>query len=974
MIKEINYTGHATEPSDYECQDGQLAISLNIISEDNQLKPIFQPKIIMQLEEEGDRVIFLHKTDTYAHYIVAPGDILQPAYAIDKQTKQKIELGYFTPENATAIGNVLILLDSNEANYFLFKDGAYKHLGNKLPEVSLAFALKAHPRLYSRHDGDGELIEIELEKPMFTDEQYNYMSTIMPDENQTQITNRVMAAVSKFLKQETLDNERFALPFFVRYAVTLYDGTTTLHSAPILMTPSTLGQPLVILKEYTVGGGKFNAKFDSMIVAADLQYRFLANGDYAQLTEWKDIVKSIDIYVSKPIYGYKQDGKIERFRDTQNKNDPYRKGTDNYLKNIFVGTFAKPEIDIDDDGTGISMKDLPGGSPNWYNTQDFQEKYYAEWKYQDIYMMYFNTASTTKQGTVLDIPRFTLEMPTLPESMSMEKEIEATHLFYKIASLELSDKTIEWQTLKIEEGTLQSLAVREELNDEYLSHDRRTFTDAFLYNSRLNLFGQKREPFCGFTAQAMFAYVNTHANVLFEEKQEDKLYNRYTTITFTEPQEYKIITEIREDCGTRVVKATYSGTMPLAQFCSDKGSDGIYSKQSWPAYFYYPNPKAKIMYIFGNEQCVYIIALKQHDFLNGAYARLDFNSARIDFRDHGIPINVPILNKDIVIDAKNKIYTSEVNNPFVLPAQYVNAVGTGEVLTCCAATKALSEGQFGQFPLYVFTTEGVWALEVAQDGTYSARQPVSRDVCINRKSVCPIDNAVLFATTRGIMIIQGSQTSCITDSIFSEAAYNVLQQLPHIDQLHEKLGHTVDTCMTVQPLRTFIADCQIIYDYIHRHIIIFNPVYTYAYVYSLKSKQWGMMYANFASTFNAYPEALAMNHHGSIISLSDTDADICRALYITRPLKLDAQNILKTISTIIQRGHFRRTDISTVLYASRDLYHWKLVWSSADSNLHGMRGTPYKYFRIAALAKLPADASISGASIEFITRMNNKLR
>ena len=36
MIKEIQYKGYATEPSDYECPDGQLATSLNLINEDNQ--------------------------------------------------------------------------------------------------------------------------------------------------------------------------------------------------------------------------------------------------------------------------------------------------------------------------------------------------------------------------------------------------------------------------------------------------------------------------------------------------------------------------------------------------------------------------------------------------------------------------------------------------------------------------------------------------------------------------------------------------------------------------------------------------------------------------------------------------------------------------------------------------------------------------------------------------------------------------
>ena len=43
MIKDIKYNGYTAQPSDYECSDGQLATSLNLISEDSQLKPLLQP-------------------------------------------------------------------------------------------------------------------------------------------------------------------------------------------------------------------------------------------------------------------------------------------------------------------------------------------------------------------------------------------------------------------------------------------------------------------------------------------------------------------------------------------------------------------------------------------------------------------------------------------------------------------------------------------------------------------------------------------------------------------------------------------------------------------------------------------------------------------------------------------------------------------------------------------------------------------
>ena len=363
-------------------------------------------------------------------------------------------------------------------------------------------------------------------------------------------------------------------------------------------------------------------------------------------------------------------------------------------------------------------------------------------------------------------------------------------------------------------------------------------------------------------------------------------------------------------------------------------------------------------------------------FLNGAFYFNGWdNPAQTVYEDIAVSTT-----EQRTIDLPNKIYTSEVNNPFQFPVLGINTVGTGTILGISTAAKALSQGQCGQFALYACTTDGVWALEVSSTGSFSAKQPITRDVCVNSDSITQIDSSVLFATDRGIMLISGSQTQCITDSIFSEAPFNVLD-LPCIDQLHSKLGHSTDACLPIKPFRQFIADCQMIYDYVHQRIFVYNPTiengspkYTYAYVFSLKSKMWGMVFTNLASTINSYPEALAMTLDNKLVSFSETDEQVCKGLYITRPLKLEAADVQKTISTLIQRGHFQRGDVGTVLYGSRDLFSWHLVWSSKDHYLRGFRGTPYKYFRIAGLATLTDGKSLFGASVNFETRNTNQLR
>ena len=374
--------------------------------------------------------------------------------------------------------------------------------------------------------------------------------------------------------------------------------------------------------------------------------------------------------------------------------------------------------------------------------------------------------------------------------------------------------------------------------------------------------------------------------------------------------------------------------------------------------------------------------MSQHQFLNGA---LYYNGYEPTFPD--IEISEEQFNhmrenasSDSNIELTGKIYVSEVDNPFLFTAKNIVTVGKGTILGICSAVKALSQGQFGQFPLYAFTDEGVWALEVSSSGTYSARQPVTRDVCNNAKSITQIDSAVLFTTERGIMLISGSNSQCISDSIDAALAFDI-DVLPRLTTL---TNDSIATAIDFVPFKTFLLNAKMLYDYTHQRIIVYNPNRQYAYVYSLKSKQWGLMMSSIKDSINSYPDALAMvtvpdgspSGINTVFNFSQTVTGNTpvNGLLITRPLKLDAPDLLKTIDTVIQRGYFRKGHVKTILYGSRDLFNWQLVYSSTDHYLRGFRGTPYKYFRIALLCSLTKDESIFGCTVQYTPRLLDQPR
>ena len=936
MIKELQYKGYATEPSDYECPDGQLATSLNLINEDSQLKPVFQPSELAELPS-GYKVVYIHDTNTFTHYILL-NTSTNKLYWIDEsiitdgavkpvssatietelaQTSPSRELYSFGSTeiyNVNGIGNTLIVLCDNGMHYLLWKGDTegYLYLGTHLPELPISFGLQGEMQRTDEFtlEFDNLSWETKTKDGGGSYESYNEFT----DENKKKITSQVLAKVNKFIADRSTNKGKFIYPFLVRYAYRLYDGSLTMHSAPVLMVCSTSCAPIVMWRHLYGDKGLNRADVRVVGMLHSLDYAVINQSELDLVKNWSDIVKSVDIFVSKPIYTYDQNGECDKFFNY----DEYG-----------------------DEAWGYSIC-------KHTNQAADTTKYPVRYQKKDmgyLYQMTFDKDNLDKRlGGILGLPR--------KDTSTVKEDIRNCSNFYFLESIKLDQLTTTRTLINIEEDYLQSLVNREVMTDDYDSHDKIMPRYAFGYNSRINLANLRKKLFEGFNAGAMLPH--TDGYVIF---WTDSLSTAFDSKIIT-----SVFVYIKQDGKDIVVH----------------GVAGVFGYNNPVLFLYYPNVNAYKAVItawdyFGT---FYEVPLERHSFLNGSFYYGGWND--LEKRVY----NSPVVSSDAerTIEIPNKIYTSEVNNPFHFPVLGINTVGTGTILGISAAAKAMSQGQFGQFPLYAFTTEGVWALEVSSTGSYSARQPITRDVCINTDSITQIDSSVLFATDRGIMLISGSQTQCITDNIFSEAPFNVLD-LPGIDQLHAKLGHSVDACLPMQPFLAFLAGCQMVYDYVHQRIFVYNPTkvngspkYTYAYVFSLKSKMWGMVFSDLASTINAYPEALAMTHDNKLVSFSETDEQVCKGLYITRPLKLEAADVHKTISALIQRGHFQRGDVGTVLYGSRDLFSWHLVWSSKDHYLRGFRGTPYKYFRIAGLATLTYGKSIFGASVNFEPRHTNQLR
>lgn len=930
MEKRIDYTGVTAAPSDYLCADGQLAAAMNLVYEDGSLSPAGIPEDVFSLAP-GQDVIHIHRTATYEHYIILHGRLLY------WRTKDNAELHTIVESEAdiksvNTIGNTLVVFTTESIEYYLWKDTGYTYLGNKMPEMLLSFGLKNHfynnVKVY-----DGTSTTLKLPRSFKLSDKY----TTNFEQNNEYLWNKALATINKALAEaeEKLGGGRFFFPFLIRYAYRLYDGTLAMHSAPVLILPSAGNSPIVRVTRFagsedTVTDVEMGVEFS----ACSLDFRSMIKQEtYELIKQWGDIIKSVDIFVSAPIYTYDQS-----------------------LSSYFGTTFVKEgaSASFPANATTYTVSKLE-------NVSDKQTNYKAYYQKES----YHNLTWLAKENDEHSPSEIQISLDLLniryKDAKDVIQQIRDCGLFYFLKSYEIGEMDpssfisdtyeITYKDVDIPEGYLASLVTREVMTDDYKSHNTRTAENSFVYNSRLNLSGISEIPFEGFDRAG--AQQRSNGYMLAND------FNDFTDMTNAGETMYYYYTWvfIKKE-GKNIVRKT-KDWMSIFSDC--------------PRYFFYPDTAAYRMVV----ECVdnvnfttsYLdINLKPHATLNGAVYFAGFEDTQFTLKKpEGL-----VETTDNSIPLPNVVYTSDVNNPFYFPPLGVSTVGTGEILGMSSAVKALSQGQFGQFPLYVFSTDGVWAMQVSDTGQYYTVQPVTRDVCNNKDSITQIDTAVLFATDRGIMMLSGSETFPLTEMLDGTPVR--IDDYPFINRLKKEFDVLIGFPQIID-CYSYTRDCRMAYDYKNQRIIAFNDKYSYHLIFSLKSKMWTMSMGTFTGTVNAYPDCYVMTQDNRLVNLSDVHkGNDMHCLVLTRPFKFDAPDIHKTVTRLLQKGNFDRNHIQQVLYGSNDLKNWQTVASSRNAILSGMHGTPYKYFRLLILAGLDQYESISSFTATIEPRQTNKIR
>ncbi|MGN0875346.1 MAG: hypothetical protein ACI4OZ_09190 [Akkermansia sp.] len=938
MQENITYQGLTASTSPYLCQNGEIELCTNIAPSGSQLKPMTPPQPVFQCEE-GQTVIHLHKTAARTNYLLTSDNGLTLCYKSGPKSKpQTIHKFGEKILKVCAIGNTLCVLTASALHYILWKATAYTYLGTKPPLLQFQFGLSDnYNEAYDR-----STIETNDPSKTYTTawRQTTYKATdtltvnsdkqsvtFKPDKL-TDLQNHIWALLNQTNALITRQG-RFYAPFLVRCAYRLYDGTHIMHSAPVFM-------PVSMPNAYCVRvANAFHANVkgvhDIAISNEASVAEESAGGTDFKITHLTFAYQPADVALTCRCLNHIQAAEL-------------RANWSDIIKAVDI--FVTPPVIREDPSEQVKTASIAPATICLQRAA-FTHKPY-NWT--------LSSDTSYRQEITCDIPR-------LSDQAYLDK-IHAQSSFYKVHSYNLDTDTIPDAPAEvpIDKSALASLATNQLLTDDYNTHTTklpflddsgRCLTSLHAYNARLNISCIRERLFKGFALRALTPYCENPLVHFGGEPTDD------TAVSVT-----NIYVYLRTDQGTKVVSANG----PEGYFTTQLTTKAVICNCP----LFYPDTRAYRMRLQTGTATYIDLPMQPHPMLNGAVTpgAVFNNAGTCQVTD--IPQKA---NTGDTLDITNKIYTSQANNPFFFPVTNINTISEGRIVGLSSAAKALSQGQFGQFPLYAFTTEGVWAMQVSDTGAFVTRQPITRDVCINPDSITQVDNAVAFATKRGIMLISGSESRCITEPLKTDTPYNPADELPQVATLI-KWACPDRQPPQFKPFSDFLTACGIIYNYNKQQIILYNPSSTYSYVYSITDKAWGIMLSDITSKVNSYPEAMAMNLNGELVTYSNspTAGQPTSIFILTRPLKFGHPDQLKTVRALIQRGSISHAAFRQVLYASNDLHDWQIVTTSAAPALRGFTGNPYKYYRLAFSLTLLPEESLTGFSVEYYPRLTHKMR
>lgn len=490
-----------------------------------------------------------------------------------------------------------------------------------------------------------------------------------------------------------------------------------------------------------------------------------------------------------------------------------------------------------------------------YDLTQIGRDYYTKWediiKSVDIFMSaplgISNIENIRKDMPTTDSPRtlnYNLIKGLSPEAL---KTVSNTSTFYLIRSIPLGTSRHildpeEFPSTEADVSKLENLIFQEVMTDDNFSNHKYGAACSYAYNNRLQLANIRTTFFKGFNPD-YFLFLNT-------ADKEDGNYNGFKYADAPGEKFESLLFEVEINTGLTNEKV-YS-------YIQQGSMWGIY-KMFMSGFISYPDPRAKrlTIYRYSGSQWYQVFSqpLEKHNLLSLAFFVSDDLKPIVEIEDLRA-VTLPDTSKTISLTEPNKIKVSELNNPLSFPNLNTYQAGNGTILAMATNAMNVSDRNYGQYPLYLFTTQGIWTLNVGEgEAVYSSQTAPTYTEAPTTDIVCSTPFGVVFTTQRGLQIINGQSVDFLSPQLEQPFKRMEEETNPQIEELLHKFEK--------QRFSDYLKGLKnIIYNSYENELIINNPTSSFNYVLGLYNRQFYQSTEKISNDVkNIFPELIVVDRN-----------------------------------------------------------------------------------------------------------------
>ncbi len=850
----------------------------------------------------------------------------------------------------TAVGNTLVINTNSNIYFVLYETGDYDVLGTDVPMPKIKITAKdadIQDVLIDEYSEDKNSWGDSIYTKRLYDEQpkadpevlsttdlmntaanrWTYNTDIDKEKKHYESIQDVINAITNKIKLQDGDNDavgRYGYPVWATYGVHLYDDTV-IFANPVLLD-GIYEKPYSIIRRTLIPGESRSNLLIKRHHAYTIQY--ILESLPENWEKWKDLILSVEIYVSPMIGLDLQDARFARWRPLDDKYNGITKSYDQSYFYLSEYRTHYGEIVL------ASRKSDKGTS----------EDYLTRLKESMLYRLEtfeYDTFTSTPQGIPYDIDsvkktltEYIVTQPALDMGTAMQMSdynismmsnlnqrlvavtdgevIKHNKLYHTLESFKNIEATaaakyLDWYVLVAQTGgsiQYDTLSEKMVLPDTRVESDDNNYTVTYIYEVKTDkgLIRVKDNP------------------IAFNGR--DLVYAACVARRFAETK--KIYAVLHKEVAGEMV---YVGTH-------------TYNAEELPSMFS----------VFNAEE-------SRTHILNVGYEQIPIPETTVDYVK---------TNNALIVSNVNSVFTFNLANKYTFPSPII---GLGFV------TKPLSQGQFGQFPLYVFTEGGIYAMEMNVEGTFVNQHMISREVAIPG-TITSLEQGVLFATDKGLMSIVGSDVTNLSPDMNGKH-YVLEESVAKALSRDDNWKDLVPILQDSTPFMDFVRTSGSMFDYANSRIIMVSSEDPgYHYLLKLDTNTWHKLSSDVVikRILNSFPKAYAQVEladgttalYDYSPELSNIKAQTGKGVIITRPFDLGETDVRKSINRLLVRGDFAKAHVQLILLGSMD--GRKFTWIPAR------HGSSWKCFRAMLLLDLDKYERVSYLDIEYDSRFINKLR